>query len=69
MIFFRTIDSIRHVVSPLQNNVIRRIHLLAAFVSFVIYRERIDVGVDNWNFSPVSYNEIKEYLNTNYKGK
>jgi calcineurin-like phosphoesterase family protein len=30
--------------------------------------KRIDVGVDNWNFTPVSYEEIKLFLSTNYKG-
>lgn len=30
---------------------------------------RVDVGVDNWNYAPVSYNEIKEFLKNNYKGK
>lgn len=27
---------------------------------------RVDVGVDNWNFSPVSYSEIKQFLAKNY---
>jgi len=29
---------------------------------------RVDVGVDNWNYSPVSYSEIKQFLSDNYKG-
>ena len=29
---------------------------------------RVDVGVDNWNFTPVSYSEIKEFLKQNYVG-
>jgi calcineurin-like phosphoesterase family protein len=29
---------------------------------------RIDVGVDKWNFYPVSYEEIKSYLEENYTG-
>lgn len=29
---------------------------------------RIDVGVDNWDYYPVSYEEIKQYLNKNFVG-
>lgn len=29
---------------------------------------RVDVGVDKWNFYPVSYEEIKMYIKENYKG-
>jgi calcineurin-like phosphoesterase family protein len=29
---------------------------------------RVDVGVDNWNFSPVSYSEIKQFLKKNFVG-